>query len=72
MAELGMSPLKAWEATSRQAARLLDIDTDYGTLEEGKVGDVVVLDGAHDDLTGLRDRIRSVHMAGEQVFARTT
>ncbi|MGO0577590.1 amidohydrolase family protein [Ornithinimicrobium panacihumi] len=70
MAELGMSPLKAWEATSRQAARLLGVDPDHGTLEEGKVGDVVVLDGAHDDLTDLRERVRSVHLAGEQVFAR--
>ena len=40
---------------------------DYGTLEPGKVGDVVVLDGRYDDLNGLGDRVRSVWMAGERV-----
>lgn len=43
------------------------MDADFGTLEEGKVSDVVVLDGGYEDLSGLRERVRSVHLAGEQV-----
>ncbi len=70
MAELGLGAQQAWEATCRSAAELLGVDADHGTLEPGKVGDVVVLDGAHDDLEGLRGRVRSVHLAGERVFAR--
>jgi imidazolonepropionase-like amidohydrolase len=70
MAELGLGAQKAWEATCRSAAELLGVEADHGTLEPGKAGDVVVLDGAYDDLQGLRERVRSVHLAGERVFAR--
>lgn len=67
MAELGMTPLQAWEATTRSAAELLGVDADHGTLEEGKVADVVVIEGGYEDLAGLRDRVRSVHLAGDRV-----
>ncbi|WP_151526796.1 metal-dependent hydrolase family protein [Serinicoccus kebangsaanensis] len=65
MRDLGMSEIEAWHATTRVAAELLGVEEDYGTLEPGKVGDVVVLDGAYDDLAGLGDRVRSVWLAGE-------
>ena len=67
MAELGMTRLQAWEATTRSAAELLGVDADHGTLEEGKVADVVVIEGGYEDLAGLRDRVRSVHLAGDRV-----
>ncbi|GAA1179414.1 amidohydrolase family protein [Ornithinimicrobium humiphilum] len=70
MAELGLGAQGAWEATTRSAAELLGVDADHGTLEPGKVADVVVLDGAWDDLAGLRSRVRSVHVAGERVVDR--
>jgi imidazolonepropionase-like amidohydrolase len=70
MAELGLGPQRAWEATCRSAAELLGVEADHGTLEPGKVGDVVVLDGALDDLEGLRERVRSVHVAGVRAFTR--
>ena len=35
--------------------------------EAGKVADVVVIDGAYDDWTGLGERVREVWMAGERV-----
>ena len=72
MAELGMTPQQAWEATTRSAAELLGVAEDHGTLEVGKVADVVVLDGGYEDLAGLRDRVRSVHLAGVQVAPVST
>ncbi|MGB3830161.1 MAG: amidohydrolase family protein [Ornithinimicrobium sp.] len=67
MASLGMDPLDAWVATTSSAARLLGVQADYGTLEPGKVGDVVVLEGAYDDLSGLRERVREVYQDGVRV-----
>lgn len=67
MARLGMTPLQAWTATTGVAAELLGVEEYYGTLEPGKWGDVVVLDGAYENLTGLRERVRSVWQEGVQV-----
>ncbi|WP_298891186.1 amidohydrolase family protein [uncultured Serinicoccus sp.] len=66
MRDLGMSELGAWHATTQVAAELLGVGEDHGTLEPGKVGDVVVLDGAWDDLAGLGERVSSVWLAGER------
>lgn len=67
MASLGMTPLQAWTATTGVAAELLGIEDHYGTLEPGKWGDVVVLEGSYDDLGGLRERVRSVWLEGVRV-----
>lgn len=66
MRDLGMSELQAWHATTQVASELLGVEADYGTLEPGKVGDVVVFDGAYDDLSGLGERVSSVWLAGER------
>ncbi|WP_122262890.1 metal-dependent hydrolase family protein [Ornithinimicrobium cerasi] len=70
LAALGMPPARAWAAASGVAAELLGVEADHGTLEEGKVGDVVVVDGSYDDLVGLRERVREVWMAGVRVSRR--
>ncbi len=67
MADLGMSPLDAWVASTSSAAQLLGVEADYGTLEPGKVADVVVLRGTYDDLSGLRERVRDVYQDGVRV-----
>jgi imidazolonepropionase-like amidohydrolase len=45
MTDLGMSPAAALEAGTRDAARLLGIEADVGTLEGGKAADVVAVPG---------------------------
>lgn len=70
LAALGMSPAQVWAAASGVAAELLGVEADHGTLEEGKVADVVVINGAYDDWTGLGERVREVWMAGERVSSR--
>jgi len=45
MADLGMTPAAALLAGTRDAAKLLGIDREVGTLEAGKVADVVAVPG---------------------------
>jgi len=67
LSQAGMTPLQAWVATTSSAAELLGVAEHFGTLEPGKVADVVVLEGRFDDLDDLRARVRSVHQAGVRV-----
>jgi imidazolonepropionase-like amidohydrolase len=64
MAQAGMSPAAVLEATTRSAARLLGVDRDLGTLEPGKLADLVAVDGDPYELENLGDRIRGVWLAG--------
>src|SRR5229473_4550375 len=45
MVENGMTPMQAILASTSQAAQLLHLDGMVGTLEEGKVADIIVVDG---------------------------
>src|SRR5205823_1997622 len=46
MAALGMSPAAALLAGTRESAKLLGIEAEVGTLEAGKVADVVAVPGS--------------------------
>jgi imidazolonepropionase-like amidohydrolase len=55
MVEGGMPPMKAIQSATREAARLLKIDSRLGTLEEQKVADVVAVEGNPlDDIRSMR------------------
>lgn len=61
---LGLTPLQAITAATSKAARALGIDDAVGTLEAGKVADVVVVEGdPSQDVLALRD-VRSVFQGG--------
>jgi imidazolonepropionase-like amidohydrolase len=45
MTDLGMSPAAALLSGTREAAKLLGVDADVGTLEAGKVADIVAVPG---------------------------
>lgn len=45
LTEAGLTPLEAIVAATRNAAKMLGIDQQYGTLEPGKKANFVVLDG---------------------------
>jgi imidazolonepropionase-like amidohydrolase len=45
MTELGMSPAAALLAGTRDAAKLLGVEADVGTLETGKAADIVAVPG---------------------------
>jgi len=67
MVDGGMSPAAALEATTRSAAQLLGVDAELGTIEEGKLADLVVVTGDPLEIDSLADRIESVWKAGERV-----
>ena len=70
MAGAGLGALEALHATTGSAAALLGVDDDRGTLAPGLRADLVVVDGDPDDLDGLRERVRSVHLDGREVHRR--
>jgi imidazolonepropionase-like amidohydrolase len=67
MAKAGMSPAAVMRATTLEAARLLGVDESLGTVEHGKVADLVVINGTIDDLDQIGSRVEQVWMAGSRV-----
>ena len=56
--DLGMAPLDAIAAATRINARILGMGDDLGTIEEGKLADIIVLDGdPRFDITALDDPV---------------
>jgi len=45
MVEAGMPPMKAIQAATLSAAQLLEMDKDLGTVEAGKLADLVAVPG---------------------------
>lgn len=45
MTEAGMSPMKAIQSATLEGARLLGVDKDLGTVESGKIADLVAVPG---------------------------
>jgi len=71
MVEGGMAPADALVATTRSAAELMGLDDRLGTLETGKLADLVILDGDPYAFGDLSDRVRGVWKAGTQVAPTT-
>ena len=67
MVDGGMTPLAALEATTRSAAQLLGVDGQLGTIEAGKIADLVAVSGDITDVSTLSDRVEQVWKAGAQV-----
>jgi imidazolonepropionase-like amidohydrolase len=68
MVEGGMTPLQAISASTLAGARLLGLDGETGSLQAGKLADVVVVEGdpvADIALLADPDRIRLVLKAGQ-------
>ena len=74
MAENGMTPLQAITASTSSAARLLHLDTQLGTLEAGKLADIILVDGqVHQDIHKLADpaNVRLVLKGGKAAKNQT-
>jgi imidazolonepropionase-like amidohydrolase len=67
MHDLGMTPAAVLEATTRSAAQLMGVDGDLGTIEPGKIADLVVVDGHPYELATLPDRIDAVWFGGRRI-----
>ena len=67
LVEAGMTPMEALQAATRDAADCLGYLGDLGTIEEGKIADLVLLDA--DPLADISNtlRIATVIQAGRVV-----
>ena len=70
LVERGMSPMQAIQAATGWAAECVGLDQEIGTIEKGKLADLLVLDGDPlSDMTIVRDQDRMMLvMKGGQVF----
>lgn len=72
MHEAGMSPSSILRSATGSAAELLGVQEDLGTIEPGKLADLVVVAGDPYDMAGFSDRISGVWKAGTQVAGEPT
>jgi len=67
MVDAGLTPTQALVATTKTAAELLGVEDDLGTIQEGKLADLVVVDGDPLDVSQLQQNIIGVYKNGESV-----
>jgi len=67
----GMSPLEALRAATAAPAEYLGLDNDLGSLEKGKLADLVVIDGDVTMDIRLSDRVTHVMLNGRLYDAHT-
>ena len=67
MADGGMAPAAVLEASTRSAAELLGVDAELGTVEIGKLADLVVVGGDVYDFADLGERVEQVWQDGVRV-----
>lgn len=67
MAGTGMTPAAVLHSTTLEAARLMRLDDELGSLEVGKRADVVAVEGDAFAFDDLRERIRQVWMDGTRL-----
>ena len=67
MAKAGMSSAAVLRAATLEAARLLGVDDSLGTVEEGKLADLVVIAGDPYEFDTLASRVEQVWKAGQRV-----
>ncbi len=70
LVQAGLTPLESLQAATLNPARFLGREDDYGTVEKGKVADLVLLDANPLDDIANTKRIDAVFYRG-QLFSRT-
>ncbi|MCJ7832595.1 MAG: amidohydrolase family protein, partial [Actinobacteria bacterium] len=68
MANNGFTPEQALVAATSSAAELMGLQEDLGTIEPGKLADLVVVDGDPFAFDTLKDRVEQVFKAGQRVI----
>jgi imidazolonepropionase-like amidohydrolase len=71
MAKAGMAPAAVLKATTLEAARLLGVDDRLGSVEEGKLADLIVISGDAYDFEDIGHRVEHVWKAGQRVADRS-
>jgi imidazolonepropionase-like amidohydrolase len=69
----GLTPMEAVVAATKTAAEVLGLQDSLGTIEEGKMADLVVLEGdplAEPSFFGEKGKISLVMKGGEIIFRK--
>ena len=67
MVDAGMTPMQALISATKTASELLSVEDERGTIEAGKLADLVVVDGDPLDVTNLQENITAVYKGGRLV-----
>jgi imidazolonepropionase-like amidohydrolase len=67
MVQAGMTPRQVLRSATYDAARLLGVEERLGTIEPGKLADLVVIAGDPYSFAGLRGRVTQVWKGGERL-----
>ena len=62
----GFSTIEALEATTRIAAQVLGLENDLGTIEEGKLADLVVVEGNPMDNIDILINKEAIHLVMQE------
>ncbi|HBY64071.1 MAG TPA: amidohydrolase, partial [Solibacterales bacterium] len=63
----GLTPLEAIRAATLESARLLGMDKERGSIEPGKLADLVLVEGAPHAAIDDIDRVRRVFLGGREI-----
>jgi imidazolonepropionase-like amidohydrolase len=67
LTEIGMSNMEALQSATKTAAEILRLDADLGTVEDGKIADLVLLDANPlDDIRNL-NKVARIFQSGKEV-----
>ena len=69
MAKLGMSDAQVLRSSTTVAADLLGVSSELGTVEVGKIADLVVWEGGGLDVSDMRSRVSTVVQGGSVVVS---
>lgn len=70
MSQGGMTPGQVLSATTLSAAELMGVSGQLGSIEAGKLADLVVVRGDATDFANLKTSIRAVYKAGKELIRR--
>ena len=70
LVESGMTPLEAISAATREGSRFLGVDEQVGTIEVGKLADLVIVSGTPEQDISHTRRVERVMLNGKWLAAR--
>ena len=68
MTRAGFTPAEALAAATRVSAQAIGLGDELGTIEPGKLADLVVLDGDPTTDVGAFSRVKAVFQGGQRVY----
>lgn len=68
LVRVGFSPAEAYASATRVSAEAIGMAEELGTLEKGKIADIVAFEGDPNRDIGAVSRVRAVFQAGERVL----